>query len=162
LLIPDSFYLAPSFGFVSTEPCAEPDISITMPFMRPGFSNQKIYVKACNQYKATGALTNAYVVVELDPQLTPQSGSQTYTSLGNNQYRFDIGNLNPGVCKDFWLSCSLSVNATLGETLCMKANLFPQDSCVFDTIPDVPTGVTPCTLPWDKSSLLVEGMCTGR
>jgi uncharacterized repeat protein (TIGR01451 family) len=156
---PDSFYMAPSFGFVSTEPCAEPDISITMPFMRPGFSNQKIYVKACNQYKATGALTNAYVVIELDPQLTPQSGSQTYTSLGNNQYRFNIGNLNPGVCKDFWIACSLSVNATLGETLCMKANLFPQDSCVFDTIPDVPTGVTPCTLPWDKSSLKVEGTC---
>jgi hypothetical protein len=148
-----------SFGFVSTEPCAEPDVSINMPSMRPGFSNQKIYVKACNQYKATGALNNAYVIVELDPQITPQSGSQSYTSLGNNQYRFNLGNLNPGVCKDFWLACSLSVNATLGETLCMKANLFPADSCVFDTIPDVPTGVTPCTLPWDKSSLKVEGSC---
>jgi uncharacterized repeat protein (TIGR01451 family) len=156
---PDSFFLAPCFGFVSTEPCAEPDVSINMPFMRPGFSNQKIYIKACNQQKATGALNNAYVIVELDPQLTPQSGSQSYTSLGNNQYRFNLGNMNPGVCKDFWLACSLSVNATLGETLCMKANLFPTDSCVFDTIPDVSTGVTPCTLPWDKSSLKVEGTC---
>jgi uncharacterized delta-60 repeat protein/uncharacterized repeat protein (TIGR01451 family) len=156
---PESYYLASSFGFVSTEPCAEPDVSINMPFLRPGFSNQKIYVKACNQYKATGVLNNAYVIVELDPQLTPQSGSQSYTSLGNNKYRFNLGNMNPDICKDFWLACSLSVNATLGETLCMKANLFPADSCVFDTIPDIPTGVTPCILPWDKSSLKVEGKC---
>jgi hypothetical protein len=28
---PDSYYLAPSFGFVSTEPCAEPDVSIIKP-----------------------------------------------------------------------------------------------------------------------------------
>jgi uncharacterized delta-60 repeat protein len=163
---PDSFYVAPSFGFVSTEPCAEPDVSINMSFMRPGFSNQKIYLNACNQYKATGALNNAYVIVELDPQLTPQSGSQSYTSLGNNQYRFNLGNMNPGVCKDFWLACSLSTQAPIGQTLCINAELFPQDSCVFDTIPitdpvNPPTGVSPCTLPWDKSSLLVEGYCTG-
>ncbi|OFX60197.1 MAG: hypothetical protein A2046_06730 [Bacteroidetes bacterium GWA2_30_7] len=42
----------------------------------------------------------------------------------------------------------------------MEANLYPADSCVFDTIPEpYPGDFTPCTLPWDKSSLQVEGYC---
>jgi len=38
--------------------------------------------------------------------------------------------------------------------------MLPVDSCTFDTIPDpYPGGVSPCTLPWDHSSLSVEGFC---
>ncbi len=46
----------------------------------------------------------------------------------------------------------------------MEAQLFPANSCVFDTIPATPipgdtVSVTPCTLPWDHSSLSVDGYC---
>lgn len=41
----------------------------------------------------------------------------------------------------------------------MQANLSPVDPCVPDTIPEFPAGVSPCLLPWDKSSLMVEGAC---
>ena len=157
---PNEITYVPDFGLVSTQPCASPDVSVNMPFMRPCFSNQKVYVYACNQYIATGALNSAYADVELDSLIIPQSASLAYTSLGNNIYRFQLGNLNPGQCKNFTIDCHVSCDALLGQTLCVEANLYPADSCVFDTIPEpYPGDFTPCTLPWDKSSLQVEGYC---
>ena len=151
---------APSFGFISTQPCAEPNVSVNMPFMRPGFSNQNIYVNACNDDIATGALLGSYVDLEIDNLLTIQSASMSYTNLGNNTYRFILGDMNPGQCENFSVACSLSVNAVLGQTLCMQANLFPADNCVFDTLPaNPPTDFTPCDLPWDRSSISVDGWC---
>lgn len=156
----DSITIAPSFGFISTQPCAAPEVSIHMPFMRPCFTGQAIYVQACNTYLATGILANGYIELELDSLLTPTSSSIPYTSLGNNTYSFDVGTLNPGQCVNFTVSTTLSCSAELGQTLCMQANLYPADSCVFDQSPTPPVGgVEPCTLPWDNSSLSVEGWC---
>jgi hypothetical protein len=157
---PDGLTQAPSFGLVSTEPCPEPTISVNMPFMRPGFSGQKVYVKACNDYIATGALISAYVDVALDELITVNSASKSYTALGDNTFRFDVGTLNPGQCVSFDMSTTLSVSAVLGQTLCMEAKLYPVENCVLDTLPTpTPPDFTPCTLPWDKSSILVEGAC---
>ena len=157
---PDSFYFAPSFGFVSTSPCATPDVSMFMPFMRPGFSNQKIYVRVCNDFIATGTVTSAYTDIMLDSLLTVNSASISYTALNNNTYRFQLGDINPGHCINFDISTTLSQSAVLGQTLCMEARLFPVDSCVLDTIPaDTSLDFTPCNLPWDGSSILVKGWC---
>jgi alpha-tubulin suppressor-like RCC1 family protein len=157
---PDGFTFAPNFGMISTEPCSEPTVSINMPFMRPGFSNQKVYVKACNEYIATGALTSAYVDVALDELITVDAASMGYTALGDNTFRFDVGTLNPGQCVSFDLSTTLSSSAILGQTLCLEAKLYPVENCVLDTLPTpTPPDFTPCDLPWDKSSILVEGAC---
>ena len=156
----NSLTLAPNFGFVSTEPCAEPTISIAMPRMRPGFSNQYVYVNACNDYLATGTLNNAYADIVLDDLLTVDAASLAYTPLGNNTYRFQLDSLNPGQCVNFSISTTLSTAAVLGQSLCLQANLYPADSCVFDTIAKpAPADFVPCTLPWDRSSLKVEGWC---
>lgn len=156
----DSITIAPNFGFISTQPCAAPSVSVNMPFMRPCFTNQAIYVQACNTNLATGVLTSAYVELELDSLLIPTSSSIPYTSLGNNTYRFDVGTLNPGQCVNFTVNTTVSCSAVLGQTLCMQANLYPADSCVFDQTPTPPVGgVEPCTLPWDNSSLSVDGWC---
>jgi len=157
---PNGLTYAPSFGFVSTAPCASPNVSIHAPFLRRCFSNQKVYVQACNQNLATGVLDSAYVEVQLDPLFMVQSATLPYTLLGDNTYRFDVGTLNPGVCASFSISCALSCSAVPSQTLCIQADLYPADSCVFDTLPDTTvTGISPCTLPWDKSSLMVEGSC---
>lgn len=160
---PDTFLFAPSFGFVSTNPCPSPDVSINMPFLRPGIANQKVYVQACNGYLGTALVDSVYVVVELDSLISVQSGSLAYTSLGNNQYRVNVGSLAPGQCVSFWLDCTLSTTAILGQTLCMNAEFYPVDTCVLDEIPTPYSfgNVSPCTLPWDRSSLSVEGSCVG-
>jgi uncharacterized repeat protein (TIGR01451 family) len=69
-------------------------------------------------------------------------------------------------------SPTVSCAGLLGLTLCMDANLYPVQSCALDTIPSDPivengTGGTlngfpqPCSLPWDQSSLSVDGWCQG-
>jgi uncharacterized repeat protein (TIGR01451 family) len=158
---PDSFILVPPFGLFNTNPCPAPDISIHAPRLRPGSSNQKIYVQACNLSIGTGIIENPYVIVELDSMLTVQSASLAYTNLGNNLYRIDLNDIYPGYCGNFWLACHLSNNAIIDQTLCMNAKLYPTDICTFDTIPTpYPTGyVSPCLLPWDNSSLQIEGTC---
>ncbi|MBN2667608.1 MAG: T9SS type A sorting domain-containing protein, partial [Bacteroidales bacterium] len=158
---PEGITVAPSFGFISIQPCAGPNVSVNMPFMRWGFSNQQIYVQVCNDYIATGALLDAYVDLELDSLISVDNASLGYADLGENSYRFNLGDINLGQCVAFSLSSTLSTEAILGQTLCMQANLYPADSCIFDTIPANPPGdFTPCDLPWDKSSLSLEGWCS--
>jgi hypothetical protein len=157
---PNILTMVPSFGMINTNPCSEPNVSIHMPFIRPGFSDQIIYVSACNDITATGALNSASVVVSLDTLITVDAASIAYTDLGNNAYSFDIGTLNPGECVNFNISTTLSNSAVLGQTLCMEAEIFPLDSCVLDSIPaPIPPDFIPCNLPWDKSSISVEGEC---
>jgi uncharacterized delta-60 repeat protein/uncharacterized repeat protein (TIGR01451 family) len=163
---PDSFVQGPNFGFVSSYPCPSPYVNIIMPRIRRGFSNQEIYVNACNVNIATGILDSAFTIVTLPAQISLQSASRTYTSLGNNRYKFYLGNIYPGQCINFTINATVSTAAVANQTLCMSAELFPQADCVFDSIPthyqNSPSGsVTPCTLPWDRSSLRVEGECVG-
>jgi len=160
----DSLIQAPSFGYHSNSPCSAPDISIQAPFLRPGFSNQYIYIQACNSPIGSAILNSAYAIVELDPLLSINTASIPYTNLGNNQYQVNLGDLYPGQCTNFVLNTTLSTNAVLGQTLCMNAKLYPVDSCALDSIPNpypnTPLGtVSPCTLPWDRSSLSVEVSC---
>ena len=146
-------------GLNNTNPCPSPNISVHMPIIRP-CTNQIIFVEACNLSSTSEAIPNGYVELELDALLTPTSSSIPYTSLGNNTYSFDVGTLTPGQCVNFSVNTTVSCSTVLGQTLCMQANLYPADSCVFDQNPTPPVGgVQPCTLPWDNSSLSVDGWC---
>ncbi|CAA6806744.1 MAG: Unknown protein [uncultured Aureispira sp.] len=156
----DTALLIAPFGLASTTPCPKPLISVHAPFLRPGFSNQLVYVQACNTALGTALIDTGYVIIELDSLLTVQTGTLPYTSLGNNQYRVDVGALYPGDCVPFALRCSLSTNAVLNQSLCMRAVLYPIDSCALDTIPTPsPLGITPCLTNYDGSHLNVKAIC---
>lgn len=147
-------------GIKNINSCFNPYISIFMPILRPCFTNLPISIQACNLSSSSIPLLNGFVELQLDSLLTPTSSSIPYTSLGNNIYSFDVGTLNPGQCVNFTVSTTLSCSAVLGQTLCLQANLYPADSCIFDSTPTPPVGgVEPCTLPWDNSSLSVNGWC---
>jgi uncharacterized repeat protein (TIGR01451 family) len=157
---PDSATISPNFGFISITSCPAPSIAIHVPFLRIGFSNQKVYVNACNLSIGTDTLANAYAIIELDSLFSVQSGSQSYTSLGNNQYRVNLGTIYPGYCVNFWLNCTLSANAVLGQTLCMAAKLYPINTCALDPIPNpYPANSTPCNTPYDQSHLDIDAFC---
>tara|TARA_B100000508_G_scaffold137355_2_gene131765 strand:- start:66500 stop:69556 length:3057 start_codon:yes stop_codon:yes gene_type:complete len=169
---PQAYTLGPDFGMVNNNPCSSPVISIYSPFLRRCFSDQVVYVQACNDITATGALNGAYADVELDSLLTPTMSSIPFTALGNDVYRFELDTINPGQCVDFSINTTVSCDAMLTQTLCMNAKLYPVDSCALDSIPTDPLPPNygndpnlvmpqPCTLPWDKSSLQVEGWCQG-
>ena len=159
-----------SFGLFADYPCPDPDVSIFMPFMRPCFSDQIIHVMISNSNTATGVLSDFFVDVELDPLFILDNASMPYTGLGNNVFQFQLDSLNPGESITINLSTTLSCNAFLGQTLCMEANLNSYDPCVLDQIisdPVVDDGTVgvleglpvPCMLPWDQSSLSVQGWC---
>ena len=154
--------VAPLMGLNYTTQCPKTSVSVLMPTIRRCFSDQIVYVNVTNHYDATGIAQNQYVELSLDPLLTVNSSSIPNTPLGNNLFRFDIGNLNIGQSTNFTLNTTVDCNTVLGQTLCLEANLFPVESCSVDTIienPTFPSGVTPCTLPWDRSSLSVDGWC---
>ena len=117
-------------------------------------------------------MDSSFVEVELDPFITLDFASLPYTDIGNNTFRFETGDIYPGQCVNFTLSTTVSCDAQNGQTLCMDATLYPAEDCIFDSIPSDPItndgiGGTldglpgPCTLPWDQSSLQVEGWCQG-
>lgn len=160
----NAFTLAPDFGLITTDPCAQPEVSIVAPVLRRCFSNQIIYVQACNLPIATSGLINAYVDVELDTRLSADSASIPFTPLGNNRFRFMVNTINPDQCVNFNINTTLSCIALFGQTLCMKAELFPADTCVFDITPaqTLPAGSgtgVPCNLPWDNSHMEVNAYC---
>ncbi|HLF65098.1 MAG TPA: T9SS type A sorting domain-containing protein [Saprospiraceae bacterium] len=156
---PDSLTVISPFGLVSTEPCAQPSVSVFAPSLRRCFSDQRLYAEACNLHAASGALSDAYVELQLDSFFTITGASITYLDLGNHAYQFDVGTLNPGECFDFWVDFTLSCSAILGQTLCAEANLYPADSCVFESGSITSPGAPPCALIWDRSSVTVEGWC---
>jgi uncharacterized repeat protein (TIGR01451 family) len=145
-----------AFQLYNISPCASPEISITCPTLRLCSQNAwPIYVSACNRYGGTGVLENAYVLVQLDDNIIVDAATTPAYTMENSLYRFELGNINPGECIDLVINANFSCDLELGETLCMEATLYPVPDCLQDTVP-VPG---PCELPWDHSSLSVEGEC---
>ncbi len=152
--------IAPNIGCINTSPCPSPDVSIYTPCLRPCFTNQTVYVSGSNQVSGTGIMNAAYVDVQLDPLLTVQSASLPFTtSLVNNTYRVQVGNLNIGGNFSFTMQADLSCDAIIGQTLCMEANLYPYDSCVLLNSPTLTYSPFTCNLPYDNSHLIVGRYC---
>jgi hypothetical protein len=149
----------PAIGMLSKFPCSAPHVSIHAPFLRPGFSNQFIYVRAVNRHVSSQILDSAYVILNLPPLLTVNTASLPYTTLGNNQYKVYVADsLYPGESVSFRLSCTLSTNAILGQSLCMSAQLYPVKPCVQDDIPSNNVAI-PCSSLYDNSHLVIHSDC---
>lgn len=162
---PNVYVQAPPIGMVSNEPCAEPVVSIFSPNARPCMATT-VSVLMENQSTASDILYNAYVEVELDALYTLTGASQTYTPLANNVFRFDMGDLYPGQTASIVIYADVDCQVVPGQTLCVEANMGPLEECMFDTIPTAALPLDPfgghptvCSLPYDGSSLRVEGWC---
>lgn len=96
-------------------------------FLRRCFSNvYRVY------YKNEGTINspNTYIVVTLDPNLTFESATAPNTALGNNQYRFDIGDLDFNQNGFFEIKALLNCNGTVtGQTHFVKGEVFPKSNC---------------------------------
>ena len=76
-------------------------------------------------------LQNAYVDVQLDDNLTFIASAQAHQNLGAGLIRFDIGNVpafypHGAFSFDAYVNCDSTV---LGETHCVKAEIFPHNVC---------------------------------
>lgn len=131
-----------------------------MPFMRPCFTEQRIYIEASNGYYATDKIENAYAIIELDSMLNFETANASYIELGDNKFRFDLGDIAPTESKRIEIRAQVNCDANLGEVLCLKADLYPIENCIFedDIIEEVNTT---CESPWNDSRLFVHGFCDG-
>jgi uncharacterized repeat protein (TIGR01451 family) len=126
--------------------CPEMAVDITTPFLRRCFPSN-YFVNYCNQ--GVEPATDAYVTVQLDDFLTFNIASIPHTDLGNNLYRFDLGDVDTDECGFFNINVTVSCNAVLGQTHCTEANIYPDTTCV----PNDPL--------WSGASLRAAAECQG-
>ncbi len=120
-------------------------VDIGAPFLQLCFESDYT-VSYCNQ--GTALAENAYIEVVLDEGLIFNSSTIPNLDLGDNIYRFDIGNLAIGDCGTFDVNVTVDCDGTLGETLCTEANIFPDSLCI------------PIDPAWDMSSIVLEAICS--
>ncbi len=115
------------FDVISTAPCPLMTVNLTIPGMRRCFDNT-IWVNYCNE--GGEIAENAYVDVSLDKFTDFVSAEIPGLDLGNNTYRFPIGNLASNDCGQFKLVVHLQCGTTiLGQTHCFNAHAFPDTLC---------------------------------
>jgi Secretion system C-terminal sorting domain len=117
-----------NFALKAKKDCITSDVQVSTPWLRRCFSNTYSV-----NYQNTGTLNlpNAYIVLSLDKDLEMQSATLPYTDLGNHQYQVNLGNLVIGAVGTFSFVAKLSCqNTVIGQTHCVEARLFPENSCL--------------------------------
>jgi hypothetical protein len=128
--IPNQFTtIDTNFTQVAIAYCPLLNVSLATPFLRRCFDSN-YYVHYCNT--GTVAANNAYIDVEFDSYLQVDTNNiaVSWSNLGNNTYRFNIGTVGIGECGNIPVSVYVSCNATLGQTHCSEANIFPSSNCL--------------------------------
>jgi uncharacterized repeat protein (TIGR01451 family) len=127
------------------ELCPEMEVHLFGGNVRRCFNNNYYSVEYCNY--GTADADDVYVVLSLDAFCTPISSSVPFISLGNNNYRFNIGHVDQGDCGFFNLVFGVSCAATNGQTVCATAHIYPDSTCL-----------APNPL-WSGASLEITGTC---
>jgi hypothetical protein len=135
------------FAVRSAIDCPSLEVAASTPQLRRCQFNTYT-VSYCN--KGTVTAKNAQIVIDFDEYLEIKNSQLPWTSVKNNTYTFNLGNVPAGTCAKFdvltYLDCATTV---LGQTHCVTAHITP------DSI---------CTIPnsfWDGSSIAVDGTCKG-
>lgn len=119
-------------AIVAVSECPLISVDVAVPQLRRCFDNT-VYVSYCNS--GSEPADSAWIDLELDAALSIVSTAQSYESLGNNMYRFQLGDINWGDCGQFTLVVHVDCNGTvLGQTHCISAHGFPDTLCT--TVPE--------------------------
>lgn len=118
-----------SFAFNATAYCPLLNVELSTPFLRRCF-NSNYYLHYANN--GTAVANNAFIDVSFDNFLVLDTSniSVNWSSLGNNSYRFEIGNVGIDEYGTIPLSVYVSCSATLGQTHCSSAQIYPVSNCL--------------------------------
>jgi hypothetical protein len=105
-------------------------VDMSTPFLRRCFNNN-YFIHYCNN--GTAIASNAYVDVQFDSFLIVDTTSITvpWMQVAPGTYRLYIGDVGIGVCGSVMVTVLVSCNASLGQTHCNVANIYPTSSCLF-------------------------------
>jgi uncharacterized repeat protein (TIGR01451 family) len=128
----------------TTFTCPRNEVDIATPILRRCADNEYV-VRYCNSGTATSDVT--FIKVVLDGALTVTQSSIPFIPDADTLL-FDVGELEPGVCKEFTFNAFLDCNETVaGQTHCVSAHIYPDTFCNINS--------------WDRSLIVAEGRCDG-
>lgn len=116
-----------NFAAQTARLCPKMTVDITADRLRRCFDN--FYRINCYNQGTQDAF-NVYVEVQLDTSLTYLTSILTADTLANNTYRFYLGSMAPNERKDFWILIKVNCTATLGQTHCTRAYIYPDTTCL--------------------------------
>jgi uncharacterized repeat protein (TIGR01451 family) len=125
--------------------CPVLDVQISNGILRRCFNNNNYYVQYQNY--GTEPAIDPYAVVTLDPFLSYIGSSVPSINLGGNVYRFNLPNIAPGASGTFDIQVEVSCAATLGQTHCSEAHIYPDTLCF------------PTNSGWNGALLTTESVC---
>ena len=107
--------------------CPSLVVELNTPFLRRCIGTNTYFIT----YGNNGSITaeDAYILLDLDPFFIPLSSNPPYTFQGN-QLRYDLGTIPPNGSGIIQLNFSIDCNATLGQTHCTTAHIYPDSSCL--------------------------------
>ncbi|MEZ4966855.1 MAG: hypothetical protein R2791_16545 [Saprospiraceae bacterium] len=125
----DSLFATDTVDFAASAivDCPLMSVDVVIPLLRRCFDNT-VFIEYCNI--GSEQADSAYMDVMLDPYLSFVSSGQLYDDLGNNTYRFYLGNVESGECGQYSLVAKVNCDSTvLGQTHCVVAHGFPDTLC---------------------------------
>jgi uncharacterized repeat protein (TIGR01451 family) len=125
--------------------CPLMQVDIGAPFLRRCFGNAYT-VQYCNAGNLPAS--DVRIEVTLDALLQFDSASVPYTQDGQT-FTFLPGNVAAGECGSFRIYTTVSCDASLGQTLCAEAHIFPDTIC------------TPNLPGWSGAQVEVSAFCEG-
>lgn len=134
-----------SFAQTAEVFCPLLNVDMAVPFLRRCFSNTYA-IHYCNS--GTAAADNAYIEIAFDDflEINEQNISVPFTALGDNVYRFELGEVNIDVCGSFLIEVLVSCDAELGQTHCSRADIYPNLSCLIPV--------------WEGAYITLDATCT--
>lgn len=147
-VLTDEYDTIPDLDFINIANSYCPDLSVDVVLGGLGIcSHPTIYVSYENN--GTIASDNTTIAVELDENLTYQSGGNLISQVGNI-LTFDVGTVGIGQSGHFTIITQYSCDPDLaGATACVSAHIYPDDPC------------EEVSEEWDRSSVSVDGDCVG-
>ncbi len=130
-------------GLYINETCPQLYVSLATNRIRPCFENDYSL-----SYANASAFTvpDAYIELELDADLNLVSSTIPATNLGNNNFKFELGTLDPGETGLFFVKFHTDCDAPVGTTHCSEARIYPDTIC-------------PIGLFWSGAEVSVDGRC---
>ena len=130
-----------NFPIQKNNDCSYAEISLAVPYLTP--CENAIYdVRVENS--GTKTINNSSVELTFDDAFTFIGSSVPSASLGNNKFRFTVGELASLDEDNFTVEVAVACDALDGEAHQITAEIFPQELCV-DNDP-----------AWDESSLAIR------
>ncbi|MCP4439690.1 MAG: T9SS type A sorting domain-containing protein [Aureispira sp.] len=116
------------FALQSIVPCPLLEVDIAAPFLRTTGGGSSYYVDYCNIGGVDAQ--NAYVEVDIDPDLNVLGSSIPVASQVGTVYTFNLGTVPMAECGSFTIQVAVDTSAQFQQTHCTEAHIYPDSICI--------------------------------